>query len=282
MCPMIPSDDFRDRPTAIVKLSTRLLTERPQTFLEDVAEVIKENRRRWNIVIVASGSIGLAMQAQRALERPTELEKLQRLASLGQTRLMRRFEEAFALQPERPVAQLLLTHDDLAKPSRAQGIANQLALHFASGSIPVVNENDTVSNKEITFGDNDQLAARLSVLLGAHKLVLLTHSVPGLLDKRGALVEKICGVPDKIYALAGESDSPSSKGGAKSKLLAAALANAASPQTRTYIIGDADLPQKLAVTLADGSVVGTTILRGPVGALVQDGLIKCSLGLPHR
>jgi glutamate 5-kinase len=113
--------------------------------------------------------------------RPQQLPELQAAAAAGQAALMRRYEDAFEAH-ERSVAQILLTHGDLADRERWSNARAAIDALLELGAVPIVNENDTVAVEEIRFGDNDQLAAMASTLVGADLLVLLTD-VDGVLDE---------------------------------------------------------------------------------------------------
>ena len=113
--------------------------------------------------MVSSGAVGLGMGALKLERRPKELPKKQACAAIGQSRLMQTWQAGFTPH-SLTVAQVLLTHDDLRVRSRYLGVQETLRQLIAYGTIPIINENDTVSAAEIKFGDNDTLSAMVASL----------------------------------------------------------------------------------------------------------------------
>ncbi len=144
------------------------------------------------VLLVSSGAIALGARKLGYRGRPKEIAKLQAAASAGQSLLMRAYEEAFARE-DIPVAQVLLTHADLADRVRANNARAALGELLDAGAVPILNENDSVAVEEIKFGDNDELSAMVTPLVAAEVLVLLSD-VPGLLDaskERVAIVRDV-------------------------------------------------------------------------------------------
>src|ERR1017187_70050 len=108
--------------------------------------------------VVSSGAIALGMKKLGYRARPKEIARLQAAAAAGQSLLMRAYEEAFEAR-HLAVAQVLLTHADLADRTRANNARAALGALLDAGAVPILNENDSVAVDEIRFGDNDQLAA---------------------------------------------------------------------------------------------------------------------------
>src|SRR5262245_21210572 len=134
---------------------------------------------------------------------------------------MNRYAEAFSVHGLR-VAQILLTHSDLAKRTSLNNARASLGALWDARAIPIVNENDTVSTEEIRFGDNDQLAAMVTPLVSADLLILLTD-VQGVLDEAGERIPFMTGA-EKVAAL--RADGPG-VGGMQSKIEAATKASRA-------------------------------------------------------
>lgn len=132
-------------------------------------------------VIVSSGAIALGMNALGLNARPASIPERQAIAAVGQGALMSRYEAAFAAHGGR-VAQILLTHDDLASRKRFLNARNTLTTLLRLCIVPVINENDTVATEELKFGDNDALSALTTNLVEADLLVILTD-IDGLYDK---------------------------------------------------------------------------------------------------
>jgi len=166
----------------VVKVGSRSLAG-SDALITDLARQIAEQDGKRAFVIVTSGAIALGMARLGYRRRPKEMPLLQAAAAAGQSVLMQRYAEAFAGQG-RVAAQVLLTHADLADRERVNNARQALAALLDARAIPVINENDTVSTDEIRFGDNDQLAAMVTPLVGADLLLLLTD-VEGVLDDGG-------------------------------------------------------------------------------------------------
>jgi glutamate 5-kinase len=168
----------------IVKIGSRTLAAGDEVYRSLAATVAA--RRGTSFVFVSSGAIALGVKKLGYRARPKEMARLQAAASAGQSLLMRAYEEAFA-DKGLAVAQVLLTHSDLADRTRANNARAALGALLEAGAIPILNENDSVAVDEIRFGDNDQLAAMVAPLVEAELLVLLSD-VDGLLDGHGARI----------------------------------------------------------------------------------------------
>ena len=221
----------------VVKIGSALLVDKAEgslreTWLKSLAQdVARLKERGTDVVLVSSGSIALGRGVLQLRSGVLPLEQSQAAAAVGQIRLARAYEEALAPYGI-TTAQVLLTLDDSADRRRylnSRATAEQL-LRF--GVVPIVNENDTIATDEIRFGDNDRLAAQIAVTVGADQLVLLSD-VDGFYTanpsedasaKRFDLIEKIT---SEIEDMAGDAGSGLSKGGMKTKLMAAKIATAA-------------------------------------------------------
>lgn len=167
----------------VVKIGSRSLAADaavPRSLAEEARALTDEKR---SVVLVSSGAIALGAARLGYRTRPKEMAKLQASAAAGQSVLMRRYDEAFFDQGL-TVAQVLLTHADLAERDRLNNAREAFAALLEAGAVPIVNENDTVATEEIRFGDNDQLASMVVPLVGADLLILLTD-VEGVLDADG-------------------------------------------------------------------------------------------------
>jgi glutamate 5-kinase len=232
----------------VVKIgSSSLASERNGVapLVEQVAELSREQR---SFVIVSSGAIALGCQRLGYRTRPKDMGKLQAAAAAGQSVLMRGYDEAFA-QSGIVAAQVLLTHGDLADRERLNNAREALAALIDAGSVPIINENDTVATEEIRFGDNDQLAAMVVPLVGADLLVLLTD-VEGVLDERGRRIREMS---DDVAMASLASTSGVGTGGMRSKVSAARIA---CQSGASVVIASARRPGVLGEILA-GQDVGT-------------------------
>ncbi len=212
----------------VVKLGTQLLTDKDgrldTAFLASIAGQVAQLRSRGILVtLVSSGAVGAGVAELNLTRRPTDLAKLQAVAAVGQRRLMDCWATAFA-PCDLPVAQLLLTREDVDDRQRFLNLRNTIHAVHELGGVPIINENDTISTDEIvkiTFGDNDILAALVTHALRADLLVLLSV-VDGICDPSGAparLVESIDTARDWVRS----EKSALGKGGMDSKLTAAQM-----------------------------------------------------------
>ena len=169
--------------TLVVKIGSRILTtagheKRIARLAEDITLLHGAGIR---IVIVSSGAIAHGMEALHLEKRPSIIPLQQACASIGQHRLMHRYEHFFA-QHGITIGQVLLTWDDLRSKKRYLNLRNTLFQLLGQHCIPVVNENDSVGVEEIQFGNNDMLGAQIALLTHADLFVNLTD-VGGLYDR---------------------------------------------------------------------------------------------------
>jgi glutamate 5-kinase len=251
--------------TVVVKVGTNVLTGPDgvlsRSQLQALADQLYRIRARGKqVALVSSGAVGAGVGRLGLGKRPADLRHLQACAAIGQSLLMRAYEECLA-KYDVPTAQVLLTASDFDSRPRYLNVRNTLLALFEWNCLPIINENDTVSVAEIRFGDNDHLAAMLTNLLQAPLLILLT-SVDGLYpgDPSGdpsakplTTVEKI---DPAILEMAGSSRSSLGTGGMRSKLRAARLATAAG---ESVLIANGNTPGILD-TIFSGDPVGTLFL----------------------
>jgi glutamate 5-kinase len=213
----------------VLKIGSSLIAPGGQALstrhLLDIARFIQQARAAQREVIVvssgavASGRAALRLSGHRA---PDGVSGKQALAALGQAELMRFWARFFDF----PVAQLLLTQDDVANRRRFLNARNTLRALRALDVLPVVNENDSVAVEELRFGDNDSLAAHVAVLAEADLLVLCTD-VDGLYDAdprrhpEAVRITEVERVDDAVLALAGDAGTSVGTGGMRTKLIAA-------------------------------------------------------------
>ncbi len=162
----------------VVKVGTSLLRGSQGRDTEAViaglaASLSRRRQLGESMALVTSGAVGLGCHALGFVERPEDVVALQAAAAVGQGRLMRLYETAFARHGS-AVAQVLLTRGDLASRRRYQNACRTLEQLLSWGVVPVVNENDTLATDELRFGDNDTLSALVAVAIGADELLLLT------------------------------------------------------------------------------------------------------------
>ncbi|MDP6560737.1 MAG: glutamate 5-kinase, partial [Candidatus Binatia bacterium] len=169
----------------VVKIGSQVLStakgiaeERIRSLVHDLAALRDEGKE---LILVSSGAIAAGLAKLGIKERPVTIPQKQALAAVGQIKLMAIYEKEFS-NFDKNVAQVLLTHEDLATRRRYLNAKHTLQTLLDSGLIPIVNENDTVSVEEIKFGDNDHLSALVATLLEADLLVILSD-VDGVYDR---------------------------------------------------------------------------------------------------
>src|SRR6187200_464962 len=165
-------------PAAVVKLGSSIVAEDSgELRLAAVARICEEvaelHARGVDVVVVTSGAIARGMHLLGLPVRPSAIEDLQAASAVGQGRLYRTYDE---LLRERGVrtAQVLLTFFDMSARTHYVNARRTLRRLLDWRIVPVINENDTTTTDEISFGDNDFLAAQVAILLGAERLLLLT------------------------------------------------------------------------------------------------------------
>lgn len=215
--------------TVVVKVGTNVLTAADGRLnssrigaLADELVALRQGGKR--VILVSSGAVGAGVGLLRLEQRPSDRPKLQAVAAIGQSKLMQTYEEALAAHGLYP-AQVLLTSGDLIHRQRYLNVRNTFLSLLDYGVLPVVNENDTVSTDELTFGDNDRLASLIANLFLEPLLILLTD-VDGLYDGDPALsgsrlISTVDAWSPSLMSMVAEKRSVRSKGGMSSKLIAA-------------------------------------------------------------
>ena len=252
--------------TMVVKVGTRVLTgpdgrldeHRIAQLSEQLHEVVATGRK---VVLVSSGAVGAGMGRLGLTSRPTDLADLQAVAAVGQSILVEAYERSLG-RHGRHVAQVLLTADDMQNRTRYLNAKNTLLAILKYEAVPIVNENDTVAVEELqtTFGDNDQLAAKVTNLIQAPLLVLLSD-VDGLYDgdpadPSSSIIPTVERLDQSIFDLAEDPKGGISKGGMASKLEAARQATAAGENV--IIAGGRN--RGVLTDIIAGREVGTLIL----------------------
>jgi glutamate 5-kinase len=169
----------------VVKIGSNVLTENNglnvkviRSITGQICRLIDSGRE---VILVSSGAMASGVKKVGLSMRPDELPKRQAVAAVGQAGLIREYEKAFD-RHHKKVAQILLTSEDLSNRKRYLNARNTMVTLLAWQVVPIVNENDTVSVEEIQFGDNDNLAAMITLLMDADILINLTD-IEGLFDK---------------------------------------------------------------------------------------------------
>lgn len=249
----------------VVKLGTQLLTDKEgrldAAFLRSVADqvVALGKKRNIRVTIVSSGAVGAGRRELGLTSRPKDLAMLQAVAAVGQRKLMDAWAIAFA-DHGMPVAQVLLTREDMDRRARFLNLRNTIHALHELGAVPIINENDTISTDEIvriSFGDNDILAALVTHVLRANLLVLMTV-VDGLLDADGKPVRLVSSI-EQAQSLVRKEKSQLGKGGMDSKLTAARMVTDAG---EAMVVADGRMKDVL-VRLLDHELLGTLFVPSP-------------------
>ena len=220
----------------VIKIGSALLVDRAsgdlrRSWLDAIAEDIAHLKARGaDVVLVSSGSIALGRGILQLPPSVLPLEQSQAAAAVGQIHLARAWQEALAPHGL-TTAQVLVTLEDSSDRRRYLNSRATLETLLGFGAVPIVNENDTVATDEIRYGDNDRLAAQVAVTVGADLLVLLSD-VDGLYtgnpnsDPGAQRIDTVDEITPQIEAMAGDAGSGLSKGGMKTKVMAAKTATA--------------------------------------------------------
>jgi glutamate 5-kinase len=215
----------------VVKIGSALLVDRAlgelrfdwlTSLAQDVADI---KARGTDVVLVSSGSIALGRRVLALPDGTLGLEQSQAAAAVGQIQLARAYEQVLAPHGI-TTAQVLVTLEDSADRRRYLNMRSTMETLLSLGAVPIVNENDTVATDEIRYGDNDRLAAQVAATVGADQLVLLSdvdgfYSANPNVDPTAKRFDVIDDITPEIEAMAGDGVSGLSKGGMKTKLMAA-------------------------------------------------------------
>ncbi len=244
----------------VVKIGTQLITGgaggkvKPAIdtgFIAAIAaQIAALHQKKIRVTLVSSGAVGAGCVQLGRKTRPTDVAEQQAVAAIGQRALVTRWHEAFDPHGLH-ASQLLLTRADFDDRLRYLNIRNCIAKLHELKAVPVLNENDTVAVEEIRFGDNDLLAALTCSALKADALILLT-SVPGLLNARGEVIDRVDDVLDQLQHVRRAKSSWGS-GGMQTKLEAARVAVESG---ELAVIADGRAPDVLTRLLA-GERLGT-------------------------
>jgi glutamate 5-kinase len=249
----------------VVKVGSSLVTDEGRgldaeaigLWCSQLAQLVQDGRE---VIMVSSGAIAEGMKRLGWSSRPKAIHELQAAAAVGQMGLVQVYESKLR---ERGIgsAQVLLTHADLADRERYLNARSTLLTLIQLGVVPVINENDTVVNDEIKFGDNDTLGALVANLVEADLLIILTDQ-KGLFtadprkDSLATLVQEAQAGDPALEAMAGGAGSSIGRGGMLTKILAAKRAAGSGAST---VIAWGREPEAL-VRLSRGEAIGTLLV----------------------
>jgi len=248
----------------VIKIGSALLTNNGKgldtssiaSWVEQIVELTKQDI---DVILVSSGAIAEGIKRLGWDTRPDDIHQLQAAAAVGQMGLIQTYESLFA-KHDMHTAQILLTHDNLTNADRYENISSTLNNLLDFGTVPIVNENDTVATDEIKFGDNDTLAALVANLVGASQLIILTdqggvYDADPRQDKDANLIDAIHVDDERLEKVAGRTGGSLGSGGMYTKVLAAK--KAAESSTATVIASGK--AKDVLTRLANGEHVGTLI-----------------------
>jgi glutamate 5-kinase len=246
----------KDYQRIVIKIGASLVVN-PQ-IIDQLISQIADLKQKREVILVSSGAIACGMGILGLKSRPTKLEHLQAAASLGQSELMQLYRKRFSAY-KIECAQILLTWDDFDDRSRYLNARNTIQTLLKWGSLPIINENDTVSVEEIKFGDNDRLSALVANLVDADILIILSD-VDGLLKPQTSeIIRVVTKITPAIERLASSSDKAISVGGMKTKLSAAGVAM---ESQIPCLIVNGKKSDALQLALSDPFNAGTLFLTG--------------------
>jgi glutamate 5-kinase len=222
--------------TVVVKLGSSIVADdagevRAEVLAGLCDEVAARHRAGDDVVVVTSGAIARGMRQMDLPVRPRSMEELQAASAVGQGKLYRTYDELLQGRGL-PSAQVLLTFFDISARTHYLNARHTLQTLLRWRVVPVINENDTTTTDEISFGDNDFLAAQVAILIGADRLVLLTdtgglYSADPRRDPAARMIADVRRLDELEEYDIGLSGSPLGSGGMRSKVVAAEMATAA-------------------------------------------------------
>ncbi len=247
----------------VIKLGSSVVAEPDgsprRDVLAEVCRAVAERHRAGDeLVLVSSGAIAVGMRIMGLGGRPTAIEDLQAASAVGQGRLYREWDDLLSGEGV-GCAQVLLTFFDMSARTHYLNARQTLRRLLDWNVVPVINENDTTTTDEISFGDNDFLAAQVAILVGADRLLLLTdidglYSADPRSDPDAQIVREVTDFEGLSALSIGHSTSPLGSGGMRSKVVAAEMASAAGiPST----IASGVRPGALAAALLGDPAEGT-------------------------
>ncbi len=256
---------LRDARRIVVKVGSSLVTNEGRGLDEQaigewcrqLSALVRDGRE---VIMVSSGAIAEGMKRLGWTTRPQELHELQAAAAVGQMGLAHMYETKLR-ENGLGSAQVLLTHADLADRERYLNARSTLMTLLTHGVLPVINENDTVVNDEIKFGDNDTLGALVANLVEADALIILTdqkglYTADPRHDPNATFVHEARAGDAKLEEMAGGAGSSIGKGGMITKILAAKRAAGSGAST---VIAWGREPDAL-VRLTQGEAIGTLLV----------------------
>jgi len=293
----------------VIKAGSSLVTSRDnsfnQFFIADLASQLdKLIKSGVEVVIVSSGSIAQGLTELNLKERPTSLHLLQAAAAIGQVGLINSYKEELE-KFNIKTAQVLVSHDDVANRTRYLNARRSLQTLLGLGIVPIINENDSVSTEEISFGDNDTLAGMVVGLIDASKFIMLTDQIgictnnPNI-DDSARLVSEINIDEDDLSVYLEGVSGVLGRGGVRTKIYAARLGldagakvhvmDGRNPSSLLDLLNQVENGTKLVSSrpvlasrkqwIANQSSAGTLVIdSGACNALLEEGSSLLPVGI---
>lgn len=257
----MPTQRLKQAQRVVIKVGSNVLTARSSLNLYTIDSISRQIcvllDKGLEVLLVSSGAMAAGLRKMGMDRRPDEIPKRQAIAALGQSGLINAYEEAFGRCGKR-VAQILLTSEDLTSRKRYLNARNTLYTLLHWKVVPIINENDTIMVEEIKLGDNDNLAAVITLLMDADFLINLTD-IDGLYTKDprthvdAQLIPEVTSFKKEIETFATNIPGALGRGGMSSKIKAAKKVTAAGIP---MIIAKGDKPDIL-LELFEGHARGT-------------------------
>ena len=252
----------------VVKIGTSTLTYQNGSLnlrrIEGLVKTLSDFKNAGHeIVIVSSGAVGAGYARLSLSEYPKTLAAKQACASVGQSQLMKIYDNFFSVYGH-TVAQILMTKDVVDDKQRLQNVRNTFNTLIEMGCVPIVNENDSISSEEIRFGGNDTLSAYVGIACSADIIINLSD-IDGLYNKDprkypdAQLIDRVEKIDETIRSYAGGAGSERGTGGMQAKLNAAEIA---SKSGIPMLIMNGEDPAKM-YDILDGKHIGTYFAAVP-------------------
>ena len=251
--------------TVVAKIGTSSLTDSSGVIAADAIasvchQVAQLRSRGYDVIVVTSAAVAAGLEALGFTTRPADILTLQAVSAVGQSRLMRAWDDAFA-GVGLVSGQVLVTPNEFFDRRQYLHIRDTLRRMLSLGVVPVINENDAVADDELRFGDNDRIAALIAHLIDADVMVLLTdtsglYTADPRTDPNAQLIEHVDSVTPELEAAAGSGGTARGSGGMSSKLRAAKIASFSGIRA---VIAGARRPGALVDAVDGVAGVGTVV-----------------------
>ncbi len=272
---------MKEKEVIVIKVGTNVLTANGEKLNRKiikyiVSQVVELLRQGYQIILVTSGAVAAGKEVV-SLSKIKEIIKRQIYAAIGQARLMHEYEQLFR-SSQVQVGQALLTRQDFCDRTLYDNVLHTLEGLLANNIVPIINENDVTTTHELSFGDNDVLAANAAVALDASKLILLTNqdglmtANPDVKNSGTKLIKEVTDVKEVLSFVSQDAASTGGIGGMFSKVKAAQIAMSAG--ITVWIING--LNPKNIQAVVKGENEGTKFIPQKITLAAKDRWILCA------